>query len=413
MTANTKALKLQNFLQKTLATFPWEISVRDWTDREYSMGNLKMHWSNLPLHIHIKSEQAGDDLLNLKPLNFLDRFLLGDVDMSGNLYLLSDIRNHANLLLSPWQMLTQLISNSGLLFQNKSRAKINVKSHYDMSQEVFNAYLDKIYRSYSCGIFDQPRNLKIEDMTRIGAGEPDEYDSLEKSQWRKFKDAVDFIHPVEGDTLLDIGCGYGGQLKVALENYPFSKVVGWTLSKNQTIEGRKSLSNLDKNFWELNEGDYRDENRKFNHIISIGMVSHVGPRGLIPYVKNVRKRIKKNGRYIHHALMRPYIAHPFDLEVGVAFNKRYVWPGFHWFTLNEHVKVLEENGFEIIKTSNLSNHYAKTTACWYERMMKNKSTVIKNFGEQTFRAWQIYLATSSSGFLNGKLLVNRIYCCAK
>ena len=67
--------------------------------------------------------------------------------------------------------------------------------------------------------------------------------------------------------------------------------------------------------------------------------------------------------------------------------------------MGTHVKALEENGFEVTKLVNLSRHYAKTTAAWYERMMVQQETMTGNLGERTFRAWQIYLAGAAAGFV--------------
>src|SRR5690606_38312598 len=111
-------------------------------------------------------------------------------------------------------------------------------------------------------------------------------------------------------------------------------------------KAREKLSPFSAKQWELHEGDYRQASRVFDHIISIGMISHVGPRGLVPYVKNVRRRIKRGGRYVHHALMVPYYPLPMNFYVGYVFHKQYVWPGFHWFTIGDHVKALERHGFE-------------------------------------------------------------------
>ena len=108
--------------------------------------------------------------------------------------------------------------------------------------------------------------------------------------------------------------------------------------------------------------------------------------------------------------MTPHTGRSLDSNVGIAFNKKYVWPGFHWFTLGAHVQALEENGFEVVRLVNLSPHYGKTTAAWYERMMKHQVTLVRTLGEATFRAWQIYLAGSSAGFLNGTMQVYRVYC---
>jgi len=401
--------KLRSFLEENLSNFPWEITIKDWCGNCYSIGKKKSHWGGKSLNVHLKSKTAGKNLLTLNGMHFLERFLEGEVDLEGNLYLMDNLRNYIQLSrLKFWQLVPYIIFNS--VFQNLSRARVNVKSHYDIPQKVLNVYLDKVYLSYSCGMFENPENITMQDILTPGKGKNDSFDSLEKAQWRKFKDAVDFINPEKGDTLLDVGCGYGGQLKVAMENYPFGKVVGWTHSRNQVREGRKMLSKFPKDKWKLHEGDYRENNQVFDHITSTGMISHVGPRGLIPYVKNIRKRIKTGGRYLHHALMVPSSKIPNSFEVGSTFNKKYVWPGFHWFTIGDHIRALENNNFEVQRLTNLSKHYAKTTASWYERMMVNKEMMVKQMGEPTFRAWQIFLAGITSAYLNKKVHVYRVYC---
>ena len=150
---------------------------------------------------------------------------------------------------------------------------------------------------------------------------------------------------------------------MALESGPFGKVVGCTHSHNQTVFGRQLLSEFGASKWELHEADYREDSRVFDHVASTGMVSHVGPRGLVPYVRNVRQRIRSGGRYLHHALMSVHSSRPLDSAPGIAFNKKYVWPGFHWFTFGDHVKALEQSGFQVLRAVNLSPHYAKTAGC--------------------------------------------------
>ncbi|HEX9710552.1 MAG TPA: class I SAM-dependent methyltransferase, partial [Candidatus Thermoplasmatota archaeon] len=224
------------------------------------------------------------------------------------------------------------------------------------------------------------------------------------------KDAVDYCAPAPGDTLLDVGCGYGGQLVVSLEHHDFAKIVGWTHSSNQAREGEGLLSRFDPARWELNEGDYREDDRVFDHVMSTGMISHVGPRGLVPYVRNVRRRIRKGGRYVHHALMTAHSRLPHGFDVGHIFNKKYVWPGFHWFTVGTHVKALEENGFQVRRAVDLSMHYAKTTAAWYERFMAHAELASRTLGEPTFRAWRVFMAGVHGGFLNRTTHVYRLYC---
>jgi len=403
--------KLEDFLVRALSELPWPVRVTDPAGYTYDVGGQAEHWSGQTLDVHIKTEAAGRDLLRLDGLRFLERFLEGEVDLGGNLYIISSIRKASSMRLNPLRILWRAFAH--FAFQNTSRASVNVKSHYDIPQEALDVYLDRVYMSYSCGMFEDPDRIDIEELTRIGRGESDDFDSLEKSMWRKFKDAVDYIAPEPGESMLDVGCGYGGQLMVALENHPFGKVVGWTHSQNQATKGAQMLSAFDPTRWELNQGDYREDDRVYDHITSTGMISHVGPRGLVPYVREVRKRIKAGGRYLHHALMSAHSKVPIDLKVGPAFNKKYVWPGFHWFTLGQHVQALERNGFQVERVVNLTRHYAKTTTAWYERMMARRERMVVTLGEPTVRAWQIFLAGITGSFLTSDVHVYRLYCVAR
>jgi len=410
---NMASVRLMEALEAHFGDFPFLVHIEDSRGEKFELGKGGHHWRKQPLKIHLKSVKAEKAMAKPDGLRFLEFFRNGQIDLSDNLYLLCCLRDEVGANLTPLQLLGQVISAKLFQFQNLSRARKNVKTHYDIPQEVINSYLDRVYMSYSCAMFEDPDHYELQAMTTPGNGQSDSYDSLEKAQWRKYKDAVEFLGAKPGETLLDVGCGYGGQIDVALENDAFSKVVGWTLSKNQVSEGQKLLSRHAAERWELNEGDYREDDRVFDHITSTGMISHVGPRGLVPYIRNIRSRIRRGGRYVHHAIMTNHLRSPLDSQVGVAFNKRYVWPGFHWFTIGQHVRALEQNGFTIHKAVNLSPHYAKTVAAWYERMMARADKMKEHMGEAGFRAWQIYLSGGSQTFLNGNGHVYRVYCQAK
>lgn len=408
--ARSLASRLRSMLVGSLGAFPWRIDVCDWEGNRYATGGSEPHWCGKPLELHFRSPAPARDLLALNGLGVLERFLDAELDIRGNLYVLTNLRDYLDVDLRWVRRLRAVIAHAS--FQTVGRARANVKSHYDIPQRALETYLDAVYMAYSCAIFERPEHFDVGELTRVGEGEPDAFDSLEKAQWRKFKDAVDFIAPRRGETLLDVGCGYGGQLAVALESQPFGKVVGCTHSRNQRITGWKRLSRFPENRWEINECDYREEDRVFDHVTSTGMACHVGPRGLVPYIRNIRARIRRGGRYVHHVLMTPYITKPLDAELGAAFNKKYVWAGFHWFTLGEHIAALERNGFEVQRALNLSPHYAKTVAAWYERMMAREELMTSLLGRATCRAWQIYLAGGSGSFLSRKSHVYRVYCVA-
>ena len=335
--------RVHEFLADGLSRFPWRVIISDWQDHTHAIGGDREHWCGQPLQIRFNNTRGIRDVLALNGQGVLEDFARGDLDLSGNLYVLSEIENYLDLGSAPLRSLAAVVRNR--FFQTIQRAKVNVSSHYDIPQEMLKCYLDRTYMSYSCAMFEEPTRLNRDELTKAGQGEGDRFDSLEKGQWRKFRDAVEFIDPSPGDTLLDVGCGYGGQLMVALESGPFGKVVGCTHSHNQSVAGRQLLSRFDASTWELREADYREDSSVFDHVTSTGMISHVGPRGLVPYVRNIRRRIRSGGRYLHHALMSVHLGRALDAAPGVAFNKKYVWPGFHWFTFGDHVKALEQNGF--------------------------------------------------------------------
>jgi cyclopropane-fatty-acyl-phospholipid synthase len=404
----THADRVRRLAERRLADFPWQIRFRDWTGQEYAVGRGDPHWSGRSLDIVLRSPAAARRILAYDAMGFLEKYLEGEADLEGNLYLLADLRRHARFGITAMRAIPSLLLHRA--FQNRARSRANVKSHYDIPQEALEVYLDRVYLSYSCAMFEHPEDRGREGLVRAGEGEADDFDSLEKAQWRKFKDAIDFIRPAESDTILDVGCGYGGQLRVALENHKFRKYVGWTHSANQVRKGSESLLPFDPTRWELLEGDYRNDDRVYDHVTSTGMVSHVGPRGLVPYVRNIRRRMKGGGRYLHHCLMRGWSPLPLDFHIGPAFNKRYVWPGFHWFTLGDHVRALERNGFQVLGGQNLARHYAKTTSAWYERMMMRADVMRAVLGEPTFRAWRVFLAGVTGNFLNNGAHVYRLYC---
>jgi len=401
--------RFEALMKDVFREFPWTVRIRDCNGNTFKVGKGKQHWCKEPLSIHLKTENAMKKVLTGDALGFLEKFVEGEVAIEGNIYVLPFLKHYGRFGKVKWgQWIASIARNS--LGQSARRTASNVKSHYDIPQEALDVYLDRVYRSYSCGIFENPLDINKEDLLLIGRGKEDTFDSLEKAQWRKFKDAVDFLNPRTGETMIDIGCGYGGQLAVALEEYPFGNVVGWTHSENQVRVGRQLLSGIAKDRWEIHEGDYREETRTFDHVTSMGMISHVGPRGLAPYVRRIRRMIRTGGRYVHHAIMGYHHAANENWSPGTVFNKKYVWPGFHWFTVGEHATVLDKNGFAIRKMVNLGDHYTKTTAAWYLRMMQEEERMIHIMGEQTFRAWRIYLGGAPGAFQTKEGCVCRFYC---
>ena len=204
-------------------------------------------------------------------------------------------------------------------------------------------------------MFEEPERLERDALLRAGAGAADDFDSLEKAQWRKFKDAIDWVAPAAGDTR----ARHRLRLRRAASRRARRALVRRGSSAGRTRRTRcaraRSCSRTSiPRASSCARGTTAATTAIYDHVLSTGMISHVGPRGLVPYVRAVRRRIRRGGRYLHHALMTPHTPLPLDFYPGTAFHKRWVWPGYHWFTFGSHVRALERNGFEVHRAVNLS-----------------------------------------------------------
>ena len=390
--------------------FPWTFVYSDWTGQSVRFGQGNPHWwqdtkGDEALYFHINDVQAARDILGFagkaSGMELLKAYVTGKIDMQGNMFLLPWVRKNKDFELDKLEMLLQVARHR--IFQTKERSVVNVRSHYDISEEFINAYLGATL-SYSCAWWEDPYDLSSEKLLKNGFG-ADDGDTLDKAQVRKFTHAANYANPLESETVLDVGCGNGEQIIIGAKLYPSAKWYGVTASKVQATEAnRRIIAEGLEGIAHIQCCEYREAPavfgiEEFDHILSTGMACHVGPDGQEPYTKWVRDHMRQGGRYMLHVMMRPWTGKPLESFVGAAFNMEYVWPGFDWDTYGEWIRVLEENGFHIMESINLSQHYAATTASWYLRMMANRERSVELVGEQTVRAWEIYLSGGSTNFL--------------
>ena len=103
--------RVHEFLARGLSGFPWRIVISDWQDRTYAIGGDREHWCGQPLQIRFNNERGIRDVLGLNGQGVLEDFVRGDVDMSGNLYVLSQIEKYLDLRSTRWRLLGALVRN--------------------------------------------------------------------------------------------------------------------------------------------------------------------------------------------------------------------------------------------------------------------------------------------------------------
>jgi cyclopropane-fatty-acyl-phospholipid synthase len=176
-------------------------------------------------------------------------------------------------------ILLQSLRSSIMNLQSKTRAFQVGEKHYDIGNDLYERMLDK-RMIYSCGYWKHAKDL-------------------DEAQEHKLDLICRKIGLKEGDSVLDIGCGWGGFAKFAAQRYG-ARVVGITISKEQAALARERTQGLNV---EIRLQDWRDlSDEKFDHIVSVGMFEHVGPKNYRPFFQKAREVLKDDGLFLLHTI---------------------------------------------------------------------------------------------------------------
>lgn len=258
----------------------------------------------------------------------------------------------------------------------RERDALAVRHHYDVSNEFFRLFLDESM-TYSCAIFSR------------GAT------TLEEAQRTKLDLVCTKLALREGETLLDVGCGWGSFALHAAQTYGV-RVVGITLSPSQAELARRRVSEagLEERV-EIRLSDYRAlEGETYDAIASIGMVEHVGSNQIDVYARTLASLLKPGGRLLNHGIAR--LRHT-DPEAG-PFSERYVWPDAEPLHLSVVQGALERAGFETHHVEDFREDYSETLRHWARRLDENTDEALRLAGPERFRVWRLYLRAARNGF---------------
>ena len=261
------------------------------------------------------------------------------------------------------------------------KSKMNVSHHYDISDDLYDLFLDS-KRQYSCAYFKN------------------EKDSLETAQNNKIQHIIKKLNIKPNQKILDIGCGWGS-LAIEIAKTVNCKVTGITLSKNQFIYANQRAKNQNlENLVKFKLIDYRELNEKFDRIVSVGMFEHVGRKFYNKFFNQVENLLENDGVSLIHTIGS--VDPPRDPHPWVT---KYIFPGGYTPSLSEAVIPIEKAGLIVTDIEVLKLHYSKTLRCWKENCIQNKDEIIKMFDERFFRMWEFYLAGCEMAFKWGDQVV--------
>jgi len=266
-------------------------------------------------------------------------------------------------------------------FNFVKRSKENVAHHYDISDDLYEIFLDS-KRQYSCGYF------KNDD------------DTLETAQQNKINHIVKKLNIKSNQKVLDIGCGWG-HLAIEIAKQSKCEVTGITLSENQYryANAKAKEYNLE-NQVQFKLCDYRNLKEKFDRVVSVGMFEHVGRKFYKTFFKQVNQLLKHNGLALIHTIGS--INETRDPQPWIS---KYIFPGGYTPSMSEVVGPIEKSGLIISDLEVLRMHYAHTLKNWKERCITNKSKITSMFDEKFFRMWEFYLASCEMVFKWGDQVV--------
>lgn len=255
------------------------------------------------------------------------------------------------------------------------RAKRNVAHHYDLSDHLYDLFLDA-NRQYSCAYW-QPDNA--EDLTR--------------AQEDKLAHIAAKLLLKPGMRVLDIGCGWGG-MALYLNKVAGVDVLGVTLSEEQLLVARQRAEAAgvsDQVKFELI--DYREVEGPFDRIVSVGMFEHVGVPQYQTFFSKTAELLGPDGVALVHSIGRADGPGATD-----SFMAKYIFPGGYVPALSEITPKIERAQLWVTDLEILRLHYARTCEAWYQTCVEKKDEIVDLYDEKFWRMWVFYLAGAAMAF---------------
>lgn len=259
-----------------------------------------------------------------------------------------------------------------------------IEYHYDVSNAFYQAFLDP-RMVYSCAYFDHPER------------------DLASAQVAKLDHVCRKLRLQPGETLLDIGCGWGAMVIHAAREYGV-RAVGITLSSRQheLATERVAQAGLSERV-EIRLQDYRDVPGEavFDKISSIGMFEHVGLKNLREYFDIVHRLLRPDGVAMNHGITS---SDADNRSVGLGagdFIDRYVFPDGELPHVSLAIRELSAAGLELVDAESLRRHYALTLRHWSDAFEPRLEQLEALAGAQRARIWRIYLAGCAHAFAHG------------
>jgi cyclopropane-fatty-acyl-phospholipid synthase len=400
-------------LTRLFANFSGTLSLRLWTGNSFRVGSGPSDAPAPSYTLVLHSPQTVSTLiLGRDPLRLAEMYFRGELDIEGDLFDALELRNHlASMRLRLLDRIKAVVAALRLRnlrethsdstqrefalaakrVKRHSKAENDqaIQFHYDISNDFYALWLDKAM-VYSCAYFEAP-----------------EVD-LDHAQTEKMEHICRKLMLKPGESLLDIGCGWGALL-IHAAKYHGVRAHGITLSQKQLELARERIvsAGLESRVT-VEKLDYRDlgGDSVYDKVVSVGMVEHVGLKNLPIYFATINRVLKPAGLFLNHGITHDVDG--WDDTVSTEFINRYVFPDGQLDTIANIQSLMEKAQFEITDVESLRRHYALTLRRWVANLERHHAEALKYVSESTYRVWRLYMSSSALDFEAGGIGVYQV-----
>ncbi|WP_235699822.1 SAM-dependent methyltransferase [Clostridium hydrogenum] len=361
-------------LFKNLFSDTFELKLWDGSSEVYGEGEVKFK-------IIFNEPIPKADIIKDPSLTFGEAYMTKKIDIEGSVQtVIESLYNNMESFLRNSDKYADLLKKAT---NNIKNSKKNIEFHYDIGNDFYKLWLDDTM-TYSCGYFKTKE------------------DSLNQAQKNKVQHILKKLDLKEGETLLDIGCGWGELIISAAKQYKV-KAMGITLSSEQLEKVKERIKNEGlEDLVEVQLVDYRElKNRKFDKIVSVGMLEHVGQDHLKEYFLALDNLLNDKGVSLLHCIT--------GVKEGGnnTWISKYIFPGGYVPAIAELINCMAERSFNIIDVENLRLHYGRTLEHWAANFENALPEVRKTKDETFIRMWRLYLNSCAASFNSGNITIHQ------
>jgi cyclopropane-fatty-acyl-phospholipid synthase len=277
-----------------------------------------------------------------------------------------------------WVTIRHWLAATVINRQSEKRAYQVGEQHYDAGNDLYQAMLDPTM-AYSCGYWHQAKNLHQAQLNKLRL-------ICEKAKLQK------------GESVLEIGCGWGSFAELAAKEYGVN-VTGITISKEQKKLADERCKGLPV---KIALQDYRSLDGQYDKLVSIGMFEHVGPKNYDTYMRTAHRLMKSDGIFVLHTIGNAKTSVGTDPWIDKYIFRNGVIPSL------TQISEAVEPYFVIEDVHNFGPDYATSLMAWHDNFVAAWPSLKEQYSERFYRMWVYYLMVCAGAFRSRSLQLYQV-----